>query len=81
MAGVQFLAGAEIFFLFPTTSRPALGLGSLSLEEKQLGHEADHSSPSSTEVKNAWSYTSTSIYVFTMCLIKHRICLHGVVLC
>jgi hypothetical protein len=24
------------------------------------GHEADHSSPSSAEVKNAWSYASTS---------------------
>jgi len=25
----------------------------------QLGHEADHSVPSSAEVKNAWGYTST----------------------
>jgi hypothetical protein len=25
---------------------------------KQPGHEADHLSPSSAEVKNAWSYTS-----------------------
>jgi hypothetical protein len=26
---------------------------------KRPGCEADHSSPSSAEVKNAWSYTST----------------------
>jgi hypothetical protein len=26
-------------------------------------HEADHSSPSAAEVKNAWSYTSTLPYV------------------
>jgi len=25
----------------------------------QPGHEADHSPPLSSEVKNAWSYTST----------------------
>jgi len=33
------------------------------------GGKADHSPPSSAEVKNAWSYTSTN-----------PICLHGVVL-
>jgi hypothetical protein len=27
------------------------------------GREADHSLPSSVDVKNAWSYTSTSQYV------------------
>jgi len=32
-------------------------------------------------VKNVWSCTSTYLYVFTAwCLIKHRICLHGMVL-
>jgi hypothetical protein len=31
---------------------------------KAAGHEADHSPPSSAEVKNAWSYTSTPQYVF-----------------
>jgi hypothetical protein len=54
-------------FLFTTASRPALGPlqpptqwvpGSLSLGVKREGREADHSSPSSAEVKNAWSYTS-----------------------
>jgi hypothetical protein len=36
---------------------------------KRLGPEADHSTPSSFEVKNAWSYTST-----------FPLCFHGVVL-
>jgi hypothetical protein len=33
--------------------------GALSLGVKRLGREAEHSPPSSAEVKNAWSYTST----------------------
>jgi len=33
--------------------------GYLFLGIKQLGHEADHSPPSSVKVKNAWSFTST----------------------
>jgi hypothetical protein len=41
----------------------------LSLGVKRPGREADHSPPSSAEVKNAWSYTSTP-----------PIRLHGVVL-
>jgi hypothetical protein len=32
----------------------------LSLGVKRPGREADHSPPSSAEVKNAWSYISTS---------------------
>jgi hypothetical protein len=43
--------------------------GALSLGVKRPGREADHSPPSSAEVKNAWSYTSTP-----------PIRLHGVVL-
>jgi hypothetical protein len=31
----------------------------LSLGVKRPGREADHSPPSSAEVKNAWNYTST----------------------
>jgi hypothetical protein len=55
-------------FLFTPTFRPALGPtlppiqwvpGTLSLGVKWLGHEADHSPPSSAEVKNAGSYMST----------------------
>jgi hypothetical protein len=34
--------------------------GALSLGVKRLGSEADRSPPSSAEIKNAWSYTSTS---------------------
>jgi hypothetical protein len=55
-------------FLFTTASRTALGPtqptnqwlpGALSLAVKRPGREAHHSPPSSTDVKNAWSYTST----------------------
>jgi hypothetical protein len=39
---------------------------------KRLGREANHTPPSSAEVKNAWSYTSTPPYVFMeWCLVKH----------
>jgi hypothetical protein len=65
-------------FLFTTASRTALGptqppiqwvLKALSLGVKRPGREADHTPPSSGEIKNAWSYTSTL-----------PIRLHGVVL-
>jgi hypothetical protein len=65
-------------FLFTTTSRPALGPtqppiiwvpGTHSLGVNRTGHEADHSIPSSAEVKYVWIYTSTP-----------TIRLHGVVL-
>jgi hypothetical protein len=40
---------------------------------KRPGREAYYSSPSSAAVKNVWSYTSISQYVFIMwCLIKRR---------
>jgi hypothetical protein len=40
---------------------------------KRPGREADNSPPSSAEVKNARSYTSTPQYVFVAwCLVKHR---------
>jgi hypothetical protein len=40
---------------------------------KRPERETDHSPPSSVEVKNAWSYTSTSQYVFmAWCLVKHK---------
>jgi hypothetical protein len=38
--------------------------GPLFLGVKRPGREADHSPPPSAEVKNAWSYTSTSLYAF-----------------
>jgi hypothetical protein len=78
--------------LFATASRPVMVptqppvqwvLGALSWGGgvKKPVHEADHSPPSSVEVKNAWSYMSTAPYIFmAWCLVKHKICLHGVVL-
>jgi hypothetical protein len=70
-------------FLFATASRTALGptqppirwvLGILSPGIKRPGREADHLSPTSAEVKNTWSYTSTPQYVFMIwLLVKHRV--------
>jgi hypothetical protein len=48
---------------------------------KRPGREADHSPPSSPEVKNTWGYTAISPYVFmAWCLVKYRIRLQGVAL-
>jgi hypothetical protein len=48
---------------------------------KQLWHEADHSPPSCTEVKNMLSYITTPQYIFILwCLIKQETSPHGVVL-
>jgi hypothetical protein len=56
-------------FLFTSVSRSALGPTqppmqcvprALSLGVKRPGRKADHSPPYSTEVENAWSYTSTT---------------------
>jgi hypothetical protein len=68
-------------FLFDIMSRPALGPTqspiqrvpeALSLGIKRPEREADHSLPSSAEVKNAWIYTSIPRYVFmAWCLVKH----------
>jgi len=53
--------------LFTTAFRPALGPiqppiqcepGSLPMELRRPGREADHSPPSNAEVNNAWNYTS-----------------------
>jgi hypothetical protein len=68
--GVRALVGSRIFCM---SSRPALGFtkpsikwvpGILSLAVKWPGHEADHSSPATAEVKKMWIYTSTPPYVF-----------------
>jgi hypothetical protein len=68
-------------FPFTTASRTALGPtqppvqwvpSDLSLRVKRPGREADHS-PSSVEVKNVWSYTSTPPCVLLLWnLVKHR---------
>jgi hypothetical protein len=45
----------------------------LYLWVKESGHEADLSSPSNAEVKNALSYTFTSPHVVVVwCLLKYR---------
>jgi hypothetical protein len=45
--------------------------GILSLGVKLLGRDADHSTPPSVDVKNAWSYTSTPQYdLVTWCSVK-----------
>jgi hypothetical protein len=47
---------------------------------KGAGREADHSHPSSAQVKNAWSYISTPQWeLMPLCLIKQE-AHHGVVL-
>jgi hypothetical protein len=43
-----------------------VGRWALSPVKKPAEREADHSSPSSAEIKNAWSYTSTPTYVFVV---------------
>jgi hypothetical protein len=47
-------------------------LGAVSPRVKWPGHEADHSSPSSAKVNNAWSYTSSPPDIMSWCLIIHR---------
>jgi hypothetical protein len=51
----------------------AMGTGGLSPGVKRPGREAEHSPPSSPEVKNARNNTSTPPYVFiAWYFIKHR---------
>jgi hypothetical protein len=58
-------------FLFCKAFRPALGPPSLPFNwcrwVKQSGREAGHSPPTSAEVKNEWSCTSTPSYAFLTC--------------
>jgi hypothetical protein len=69
--GFETRQGLAIFLFTIASRQPPIKWvrGALSLGIKQPGREADHSLPSSVEVKNAWSYTSTL-----------PIHLHGVVL-
>jgi hypothetical protein len=67
-------------FLFTAASTPVLGPtqppiqsvpGAFSLGVKRPEREEDHSPPSSGELKNAWSYTSTPQYTFmALCSVK-----------
>jgi hypothetical protein len=80
-SGFESRRGLGIF-LFTAASRPALvstqppiqGVPwALSLEITRPGCEFDHSSLSTAEAKNAWSYTSTPQYAFmAWCLVKHK---------
>jgi len=74
--------GQEGIFLFATAFKPCLEPiqppiqwepGDLSPEVKLPGREADYLPQCNAEVKNAWSYTSTLLFIFTAtCLVKHR---------
>jgi hypothetical protein len=79
--GVVFFATASRPILGPTQPPIQRGPGALSPRVKRPRREADNSLPSSAEVKNAWSYTSTLSILFMVRLIKQWIRLHGVVLC
>jgi hypothetical protein len=70
--GVRVTVGSRIF-LFSKSSIPALRPtqppiqwvpGVLSLGVKRPGREADHSPPTSAEVKKMWLYTSTPSNAF-----------------
>jgi hypothetical protein len=78
---VRFPAGAGNFSLHHHVQNGSgahpdsysMGTRGFSLGVKRPGREADHSPPSSAEVKYAWSYTSTPQYVFmAWCLVKQR---------
>jgi hypothetical protein len=63
---VQTGSGAHV------TSHPVV-IGVLSPGVKRPGLESEHLPPSSAEVKNAWSYSSSSQHVVIIwCLIKRR---------
>ena len=69
---VRLPTGQEIFLF----SRPVMGPtqppihwvpGAMPSRVKRPGRQFDHSPPSSAEVKNEWSHTSTSTRAFVMC--------------
>jgi hypothetical protein len=54
-------------------SRPVGTWRSFPHKAKRFESQADHSPSSSAEIRNEWSYTSTSLYVFmASCLIKQK---------
>jgi len=73
MTGLDSWQGQRTFFPSITAPRPALDStqpaitcvqGTVFPKVKRPGREDNNSPPSSVEVKNAWSYTSTPTYVF-----------------
>jgi hypothetical protein len=71
-------------FFFATASSPVLGPTQPPIQWvpriNRLGHEDDHSLPSSAKVKNAWSYTSQYMPMASF-IINQEKHLQGVVLC
>jgi hypothetical protein len=64
-------------FLFTTASRTGVGPIQPAIQRVpgtlSPGDKAEHSSPSSVQVINSWSYTSTPQYAFMVwCLVKYR---------
>jgi hypothetical protein len=47
-----------------------MGTGDFSLGINRPGREADHSPPSSTDVKNAWSYTPSSLILLNVVMLS-----------
>jgi len=47
-----------------------MGTKSLSPGVKQLGHEANHSPPSSADVKTVWSHIPLFLYVFMVVMLN-----------
>jgi hypothetical protein len=66
--------GSSNWIFSPPLPDPAsypMGTGVCFPGVKRPGRKSDYSPPSSAEVKNAWSYTSTPQYVFMVwCLFK-----------
>jgi hypothetical protein len=69
--GVRVPVGSRIFTsprhpdrLWGPPNLYPLGTGALSPGVKRPGREADHSPPTSVEIKNTWVYTSTPPYAF-----------------
>jgi hypothetical protein len=71
--GFEFESRRVKNFHSSTLPRSALGISqppihwvprALCPEEKQQVREADHSPPTSAEVKKTWTYTSTPSYAF-----------------
>jgi len=75
MIGVHILETTKDFYLLQNVltgygsppSLPFNGYQGSSLGVKQTGHEVGPSPPSSAEVKNECSYTSTPPYIFMAC--------------
>jgi hypothetical protein len=76
MTGIQFLAGAEFFLCHHIQTgcgtHPTFWPVALSLGVKCLEHEANHSLPSSFEVKNAWNFAFTPPVHLLDVVLRHR---------